>query len=405
MTLRRTSLIVVLVLLLPIRLAAQEHEHDTGRVEKLGTVTFQTSCTAAGAAAVQSRRVAAALLRVLARHRGIQRDARRRPVVRDGGVGCCAQPVGQSFRAGRSAGRVLRQGRDAVAHAKAIGPKTPRETRVRRGGLAAVRELRDLGSADAPAGVPRRDGGARGGLPGRHRGLDLLRAGACRGGIAGRQDVRRPAEGRRDPREAVRQPARSPWLAHYIIHSYDVPPLAGPRAGRRAALREDRARRRRMRSTCRRTPSRASGCWQESIDSNIAVGAMSRSATGATAEELHAMDYRTYAYLQTGAGRRRRGSLLDALPEVQGAVRPGRDRVGARRVRPASLRWPRFRRATRSSAAHGPTPRSSCAQPSRYLYAGGDDLLREGASAPRAPATRRPRARRDRRAAARSGTG
>jgi hypothetical protein len=41
------------------------------------------------------------------------------------------------------------------------------------------------------------------------------------------------------------------------------------------------------------------GYWQASIDSNVAAAAAAR-RQGQTAEEFHASDYETYAYLQTG---------------------------------------------------------------------------------------------------------
>jgi tetratricopeptide (TPR) repeat protein len=56
------------------------------------------------------------------------------------------------------------------------------------------------------------------------------------------------------------------------------------------------------------------GYWQDSIDSNLAASAAAR-REGQTAEELHALDYQAYAYLQTAqdeAGRR----LVESLPEI-----------------------------------------------------------------------------------------
>jgi hypothetical protein len=100
------------------------------------------------------------------------------------------------------------------------------------------------------------------------------------------------------------------------------------------------------------------GYWQESIDTNIASSAVAR-REGSTAEELHAMDYRTYAYLQTGQDAAAR-HMLDALPEVRsrfdvnavGSAAPG---SGAR------SRWRRSPRATRSNAGPGRTRlRSTC---------------------------------------------
>jgi hypothetical protein len=40
------------------------------------------------------------------------------------------------------------------------------------------------------------------------------------------------------------------------------------------------------------------GYWQDSIDSNVAASAAAR-REGQTAEELHALDYQAYVYLQT----------------------------------------------------------------------------------------------------------
>jgi hypothetical protein len=96
--------------------------------------------------------------------------------------------------------------------------------------------------------------------------------------------------------EFTRQPEH-PGLAHYIIHSYDVPALA-PRAldaaRRYARIAPDAAHALHMPS---HTFTRV-GSWQESIDTNLASAEAARKDK-ATAEELHALDYQTYAYLQT----------------------------------------------------------------------------------------------------------
>ena len=227
--------------------------------------------------------------------------------------------------------------------------------------------------------------------PGRHRGVDLLRAGDRRGrAVAARQDLRGPAEGRRDSREAHRDAAGS--SRPRALHHPQLRRAAArrSRARGRAPLREDRARRRRTRSTCRRTRSRASATGR-SRSTPTSPPADVAKRDGVDGEELHSMDYRTYAYLQTAQDAAAR-ELLDALPEVDGAVRPERDRIGRRRTRPASSRSRRSRRATRSSAAPGPTPRRSSRRPSRYLVPGRADLLREGARR-RAHSATRPTAR------------
>ncbi len=76
-----------------------------------------------------------------------------------------------------------------------------------------------------------------------------------------------------------------PGLAHYIIHTYDVPALAakGLMAARQyAMIAPDAPHALHMPShTFTRT-----GYWQDSIDANIAAGAAAR-REGQTAEELH----------------------------------------------------------------------------------------------------------------------
>jgi hypothetical protein len=98
-------------------------------------------------------------------------------------------------------------------------------------------------------------------------------------------------------KEFERQPDH-PGLAHYIIHSYDVAALA-PRAldaARRYATIAPAA------PHALHMPSHTFtrvGSWQESIETNLASAAAARK-DNATAEELHALDYQAYAYLQTG---------------------------------------------------------------------------------------------------------
>ena len=95
-----------------------------------------------------------------------------------------------------------------------------------------------------------------------------------------------------------------PGIAHYMIHSYDSPPLAIlalPAARSYARIAPASAHALHM-------PSHIFtrlGLWQESIDSNLASAAaakeyVAKSLPGAASQdELHAMDYLEYAYLQT----------------------------------------------------------------------------------------------------------
>ena len=117
-----------------------------------------------------------------------------------------------------------------------------------------------------------------------------------------------------------------PGLAHYIIHSYDLPPLAdrGLEAARRYARIAPAA------PHALHMPSHTFtrvGYWQESVDANIAVGEAAR-AERATGEELHASDYQVYAYLQMGHDRAA-AQLATSLPEMASRFDPQNVSAGA----------------------------------------------------------------------------
>jgi hypothetical protein len=115
-----------------------------------------------------------------------------------------------------------------------------------------------------------------------------------------------------------KEPAH-PGLAHYIIHTYDVPTLAGRAlvaARRYSEIAPDAPHALHM-------PSHIftrTGYWQESIDSNLAAAAAAR-REGQTAEELHASDYEIYAYLQSGQDQAAR-QIVDSLPEIASRFDP-----------------------------------------------------------------------------------
>jgi tetratricopeptide (TPR) repeat protein len=95
----------------------------------------------------------------------------------------------------------------------------------------------------------------------------------------------------------IRQPDH-PGIPHYLIHLYDTPALAEkgiPAARRYAKVAPDAPHALHM-------PSHIFtrvGYWQESIDSNIASARAAKESKEA-ADQLHAMDYEVYAYLQLG---------------------------------------------------------------------------------------------------------
>jgi hypothetical protein len=110
-----------------------------------------------------------------------------------------------------------------------------------------------------------------------------------------------------------------PGLAHYLIHTYDVPPLASKAldaARRYSRIAPDAPHALHMPS---HTFTRV-GDWQDSIDSNRAAVVASR-REGQTAEELHASDYLMYAYLQTAQDDAAR-KLVESLPEIAARFDP-----------------------------------------------------------------------------------
>lgn len=104
-----------------------------------------------------------------------------------------------------------------------------------------------------------------------------------------------------------------PGLAHYIIHTYDEPALASRAAGaakRYGAIAPSTPHALHMPS---HTFTRI-GDWQASIDTNLASATSARAA-GQPADELHASDYMIYAYLQTGQDKAA-GQLAEASVQM-----------------------------------------------------------------------------------------
>jgi tetratricopeptide (TPR) repeat protein len=112
-----------------------------------------------------------------------------------------------------------------------------------------------------------------------------------------------------------------PGVTHYLIHSFDSPPLADlalPAARRYAGIAPASPHAQHM-------PSHIFvrlGLWDEAIKSNLASEAASRTFAKAqglpdsSSERLHAMDYLAYGYLQTGQD----GEAERVLAEL-GAIR------------------------------------------------------------------------------------
>src|SRR6476659_9508428 len=113
---------------------------------------------------------------------------------------------------------------------------------------------------------------------------------------------------------AIRQP-QHPGVAHYLIHLYDYPPIAekGLEAARRYAKVAPAA------AHAQHMPSHIFtrvGYWKDSISSNAESARVAKDA-GDIAEQLHAMDYEVYAYLQLGQDAKAK-ALIDDMAGVTG---------------------------------------------------------------------------------------
>jgi len=310
-------LVAGLLLTLAVSCLAQEHQHGDG--ERLGVVQFATSCNVA---AQKEFNRAVALLHSFQFSRAIEgfNTALREDATC--GIaywGIALSDWGNPFAAGPKDKGQLQAGRESAEHGTSVGAKTEREraylavvgklysnyeTTPQQARLVAYRDAMQELAATYPEDHEAQIFYALA-ITASEDPADKTYAGRLKAGAI---------------LEKLFQAEPShPGLAHYIIHTYDVPALA-PRAlvaaRRYAEIAPDAPHALHMPShTFTRT-----GYWQESIDSNIAAAAAAR-REGQTAEELHASDYEVYAYLQTGQDQAAR-RIVDSLPEIASRFDP-----------------------------------------------------------------------------------
>ena len=316
---KRFSFIALAIVLAgtPGRAAAQAHQHpheSAPAADKLGTVHFATSCSATArplfdraVALMHSFEFAQAI-------EGFNATLKADPSCAMAEWGIAMSRWGNPFLVGARAPESIRLGTEAVGRARALGPKTDRErgyveavavlftnvdTVEQRARVLAYRDamakLAAANPSDTEASVFYALSIAGANDPADKSYAELLKAGAILEGLIGSQPDH-------------------PGIAHYIIHSYDVPALADRAlaAARRSAQIAPAA------TPALHMPSHTFtrvGSWQESIDTNIASGAAAKKDKN-VGSELHAMDYRVYAYLQTAQDAAAR-ELVQSIPEVR----------------------------------------------------------------------------------------
>jgi Tfp pilus assembly protein PilF len=290
---------------------AQERQHGTG--EKLGAVHFSTSCNAA---AQKEFDRAVALLHSFQFNQAIEgfnTALKSDPTCGIAHWGIALSQWSNPFAAGMKDNSQLRAGRESAERGKAAGARTERELAY----IAAVARLyssfestpqqaRLLAYRDAMEGLASKYSDDKEAqifyalaLAAAEEPTDKTYAARLKAGAI--------------LEKLFREEPDHPGLAHYIIHTYDVPSLAGKAlvaARRYSDIAPDAPHALHMPS---HTFTRV-GYWQDSIDSNRAAAAASR-RVGQTAEELHASDYQVYAYLQTAQDEAAR-KVLEALAEI-----------------------------------------------------------------------------------------
>jgi len=307
-------LIVLTIVACPAYAWAQaEHQHGEAVPERLGRVDFETSC----APAVQADfNRAVALLHSFAFRKaieGFEGVLERDPSCRIALWGIALSTWSNPF-AGIKGPQILEQGSQVVRRASGLSGGTPRE----RDYMDAVSELyRDYQTRDHPTRIAAYDSAMQrlsAANPGdREARIFAALASVQTAAPTDKTYAKQLAAGAILEELFAKYPDH-PGLAHYIIHAYDVPALA-PRAldaaRRYAAIAPSAPHALHMPS---HTFTRL-GYWQESIQSNIASAA-SAAAESATAEQLHAMDYMAYAYLQVGRDDEVR-ALIDQVGVLQ----------------------------------------------------------------------------------------
>lgn len=296
---------------------AQDHQHGSG--EKLGSVNFATSCSPLaqtafnrGVALLHSFQFSSA---VEAFNAVLAQD----PSCAIAYWGISLSDWSNPFAPGLKDASQLQLGRDAAERGRGVGAKTERE----RGYLKAVATL----YADFPTSPQRTRllaycdamGELASQYPDDHE-AQIFYALA----LAASEDPEDKTYAARLKAGAIleklfKDEPTHPGLAHYIIHTYDVPALASQAliaAQRYADIAPDAPHALHMPS---HTFTRL-GYWQESIDSNIAAASSARRQRQ-TAEELHASDYEMYAYLQSGQDQAAR-RIADSLSEMASRFDP-----------------------------------------------------------------------------------
>ena len=291
---------------------AQAPMHDHAAMERLGSVSFETSCNAAA-----QPRFDRAVALMHSFQFGPAIDGYQSALEADPGCAIAYWGIALSRWSNPFAGfkspAQLEQGLKAVEAGRAVGAKTPRE----RAYIEAVAKLyTDTATLDQSARALAYEQAMERVAVDYPQDTEAQIFYAL--ALAAAADPADKTYARQLKAGAIlealfAQYPDHPGLAHYIIHAYDEPALASraaEAAKRYGAIAPSTPHALHMPS---HTFTRI-GDWQASIDTNLASAASARAA-GQPADELHASDYMIYAYLQTGQDKAA-GQLAEASAQT-----------------------------------------------------------------------------------------
>jgi hypothetical protein len=321
-----STLLGCLLCLLTLPSGAQQHLPLLGADARLGTVRFETSCSPGTQRTFEH---AVALLHSF--EFGPATTAFRAVLAADPSCamadwGIALSSWGNPFAPGLKPGAALERGREAIRAAEAAKPATQRE----RDYVAAVARLYDRFESTSQQSRLDAYCDAMSEVAARYP-KDTEASIFYALSLAMSADLSDKTYARQLKAGAIleslfRKEPRDPGVAHYIIHSYDFPPLA-PRAlaaaRAYAKIAPDSPHALHM-------PSHIFtrlGLWDESIRSNVASAAAAR-REGNVTEEFHASDYLVYAYLQSGRDVAA-AQVLQALPGIESRLHPDMVPIGA----------------------------------------------------------------------------
>ena len=299
MRVRFGSFLFLIALTSPALTRAQDHKHASP--EHLGTVAFSTSC---GKTAQPQFNRAVALMHSFEFSHAI--EAFNSILVSDPACamahwGIALSSWGNPFAAGLKAQTQLDKGLKAIESGRAAAAKTERE----RAYIEAVAHLyTDTARIDQRSRVVAYEGAmsaVSADYPDDTEATIFYALALAAAADPADKSYARQLKAGAMLEKLFAQYPDHPGLAHYIIHAYDVPPLASRavEAARRYGQIAPSA------PHAQHMPSHIFtrvGYWQDSIDANVAAAASAKSE-GQTGEELHTSDYMVYAYLQTAQDR------------------------------------------------------------------------------------------------------